>query len=54
VADIVVTMLPDGAVAADALLNWGSRRRGALGELGPAADQSKAHRAWWAEKLSEQ
>ncbi len=26
----------------------------ALGELGPAADQSRAHQAWWADKLSEQ
>ena len=26
----------------------------ALGELGPAADQSKAHQAWWADRLSEQ
>jgi len=33
VADIVVTMLPDGAVVADALLNWGSRRRLAPGAL---------------------
>ena len=24
----------------------------ALGELGPAADQSRAHQAWWADKLA--
>jgi 3-hydroxyisobutyrate dehydrogenase-like beta-hydroxyacid dehydrogenase len=64
-ADIVVTMLPNGAIVRNALLGWGiaaatdapvlaltdERWSKALSEFGPAADQSMAHRAWWGDPL---
>ena len=67
-ADIVVTMLPmsssdpsdtvalAAAAGADApvLALADDRWARALGQLGPVADQSMAHRAWWADHLADQ
>jgi 3-hydroxyisobutyrate dehydrogenase-like beta-hydroxyacid dehydrogenase len=97
VADIVVTMLPNGGIVRDALLDWGiatarsrccvcsairpgswprtctsprsvavaaetdapvialadQRWAKALGQFGPAADQSRAHQSRWDDRLGE-
>lgn len=51
---IALSVAAAAGVDAPAITLTEQRWAEALGELGPAADQSKAHRAWWADKLSEQ
>ena len=45
---VIAAAAADAPVLALAHERWAA----ALGELGPAADQSRAHQAWWADKLA--
>jgi len=51
--DVAIAQSIIAAVGADApaLALTGQRWAAALGELGPAADQSRAHQAWWADRF---
>ncbi len=51
--DVRIAQSVIGASGADApvLALTGERWARALGDLGPAADQSRAHQAWWADAL---
>jgi 3-hydroxyisobutyrate dehydrogenase len=51
---IALSVAAAAAVDAPAITLTEERWARALGELGPAADQSQAHQAWWPDKLSEQ
>jgi len=51
---IALSVAAAAGVDAPAITLTEERWAEALGELGPAADQSKAHQAWWADTLSEQ
>jgi 3-hydroxyisobutyrate dehydrogenase len=54
--DVAIAQSIIAATGADApvLALTDQRWAAALGELGPAADQSRAHQSWWADKFGEQ
>ena len=54
--DVRIALSVAAAAAADApaITLTDERWAAALRDLGPAADQSRAHQSWWADRLSEQ
>ena len=51
---IALSVAAAAAVDAPAITLTDERWAAALRDLGPAADQSRAHQSWWTDKLSEQ
>ncbi|HEY1664905.1 MAG TPA: NAD(P)-dependent oxidoreductase [Trebonia sp.] len=51
---IALSVAAAAAVDAPAITLTDGRWAAALRDLGPAADQSRAHQSWWTDKLSEQ